>query len=249
MAFTDPQTGQRGTYTGQVNSINHKPDGKGTVYYANGSIAEGRWMNGMLMEGEGDNNIDDRGRRASDHGNYTQQPENRARSSSRGAGGGMSSSRGDPPHGGSGSGGERKSKKSSRRSSRSSSRQRDRDSGTGSVPPPPPPGGGGGGAPFQGNLDRLGQLGGKPRRVAPRGASASVQSYNSRGSAHDDLPSGSASVQEYGGRYQEPMGAASPIGTWGGIAGGGGGSYNDYKRGGGSRGSHTHHGQNPPGYR
>ncbi|KAL9181145.1 hypothetical protein ACHAXT_009950 [Thalassiosira profunda] len=52
MAFTDPTMGQRGTYTGQVNSINHKPDGKGTVYYANGSIAEGTWSNGLLLEGE-----------------------------------------------------------------------------------------------------------------------------------------------------------------------------------------------------
>lgn len=51
MAFIDPQTGQRGTYTGQVNSL-HKPDGKGTVYYNNGTIAEGSWNNGILVEEE-----------------------------------------------------------------------------------------------------------------------------------------------------------------------------------------------------
>lgn len=60
MAFTDPQTGQRGTYTGQVNSINHKPDGKGTVYYANGNIAEGSWSNGILLDdSSGDEDDDD----------------------------------------------------------------------------------------------------------------------------------------------------------------------------------------------
>ncbi|KAL3766708.1 hypothetical protein ACHAWO_001140 [Cyclotella atomus] len=48
MPFVDPQTGMKGTYTGQVNSINHKPDGKGTVYYNNGTIAEGSWNNGIL---------------------------------------------------------------------------------------------------------------------------------------------------------------------------------------------------------
>ncbi len=52
MAFTDQRTGQRGTYTGQINSINRMPDGKGTVYYTNGSIAEGTWMSGILLESE-----------------------------------------------------------------------------------------------------------------------------------------------------------------------------------------------------
>ncbi|EJK70871.1 hypothetical protein THAOC_07736, partial [Thalassiosira oceanica] len=50
MAFTDPRTGHRGTYTGQVNSVNHRPDGKGTVYYASGSIAEGTWRDGELVD-------------------------------------------------------------------------------------------------------------------------------------------------------------------------------------------------------
>jgi hypothetical protein len=48
MTFIDPQSGQRGTYTGQVNSTNHKPDGKGTVYFNDGTIAEGSWKNGIL---------------------------------------------------------------------------------------------------------------------------------------------------------------------------------------------------------
>ncbi|KAL7438639.1 hypothetical protein ACHAXH_004499 [Discostella pseudostelligera] len=56
MAFTDQRTGQRGTYTGQINSINRMPDGKGTVYYTNGSIAEGTWMSGILVESEDDVN-------------------------------------------------------------------------------------------------------------------------------------------------------------------------------------------------
>ena len=59
MPFIDPQTGHRGTYTGQVNSINHKPDGKGTVYYDNGIIAEGSWSNGILADGSDDE--DDQG--------------------------------------------------------------------------------------------------------------------------------------------------------------------------------------------
>ena len=83
MAFTDPQTGHRGTYTGQINSINHKPDGKGTVYYSDGNIAEGSWTNGVLVEAEDE--------------------------AFRGAGGGFRQrerrARGDPNHGTGGGGG------------------------------------------------------------------------------------------------------------------------------------------------
>ena len=63
--YQHPKTGKRGTYTGEVlNIINSSssnpqqqllPDGKGTVYYADGSIEEGTWSNGLLI---GDNKDD-----------------------------------------------------------------------------------------------------------------------------------------------------------------------------------------------
>lgn len=188
MAFTDPQTGQRGTYTGQVNSINHKPDGKGTVYYANGTIAEGTWTNGMLVDNDEEDTSYSGSQTSGSRGRNSFSPtseRSRSRSTSRGP----RAASIDPPqasgrsaHGGSGSG-------RSRRSSKQSG-----SGGRGESAPPTQQLFG------SGNLDQLDRLGGKPRRV-PRGASASVQSYNSRGSAtdHGYVPSGSASVQlDYG---------------------------------------------------
>ena len=140
MSFIDPQTGQRGTYTGQVNSINHKPDGKGTVYYNNGSISEGSWSNGILRTDTSFGSDEDHGPSKND----------RSRSYS--------------------------VSKQPREYSRSASRN-------------PTPGYQ---EPGVGNLHLLSALPGstKPR---VRGGSASVQSYNSRGS-HGHV-SGSASVQ------------------------------------------------------
>ncbi|KAL3806807.1 hypothetical protein ACHAXA_001089 [Cyclostephanos tholiformis] len=138
MAFVDPHTGSRGTYTGQVNSFNHKPDGKGTVYYTNGSVAEGTWENGTLVK----------------------------------------SSSQDP---------------ASRQGIRSSSSRPPSFRGSSSMEPP---------GYYEtralfvnhstGNLDRLDRLNGR-RKSRPQQGSASVQSYNSRGSV--ELPFGSASVQ------------------------------------------------------
>lgn len=136
MAFIDPQTGQRGTYTGQVNSINHKPDGKGTVYYNNGTIAEGSWSNGILSS---DGSEEER----------SQASYERSRSRSY-------------------------SRSRTREASRSASRNRAPEQEAGF-----------------GNLHLLNGLPGSKSR--PRGASASVQSYNSRNS--HGQPSGSASVQ------------------------------------------------------
>jgi hypothetical protein len=138
MAFIDPQTGQRGTYTGQVNSINHKPDGKGTVYYNNGTIAEGSWSNGILTSD------------GSEEEEESQASYERSRSYAR---------------------------TRTRESSRSASRNR-------GQPPEQEAG--------YGNLHLLNALPGS-KSSRPRGASASVQSYNSR-TSHGQ-PSGSASVQ------------------------------------------------------
>lgn len=264
MAFTDPQTGQRGTYTGQVNSINNKPDGKGTVYYSNGSIAEGTWANGMLMENEDDHgnptggggggfDQHNRGRGSVGHagggrGDAQHQfspppPEpNRSRSTSR------SARKADPPHHGGGR--EGGGSQPPQRSSRHKTRER-------SAPPvdnggQPPPGGA---SSFTGNLDRLDKLGGKSRR-APRGASTSVQSYNSRGSnsgmSHNlNMPSGSASVQEYGyASGSQSMGVPQGGGGGGGVYGGGNPEYRRGDAGYNQRGQHQQHGHNnPPGYR
>mmetsp|Transcript_2022 Transcript_2022/g.4365 ORF Transcript_2022/g.4365 Transcript_2022/m.4365 type:complete len:466 (+) Transcript_2022:55-1452(+) len=210
MAFTHPQTGQRGTYTGQVNSINHKPDGKGTVYYPNGSIAEGSWMNGLLMESEDDNSNqgsshDERGRvQGGGYHNNNEPPEpNHSRSASQSA-----TQYRDPPQG------------QSSRAPRSSS-----SCASGRSAPSPNA--------FSGNLDRLDQLGGKSRRAVPRGASASVQSYNSRGSNHGGLghamsnaPSGSASVQDYGGGGDRYHSATQSMSGGRASDGGGGGVFN-----------------------
>lgn len=57
MAFTDRTTGYRGSYTGQIDTATGQPDGKGTVYYNDGSISEGSWCNGVLVDdGYGNSN-------------------------------------------------------------------------------------------------------------------------------------------------------------------------------------------------
>ncbi|KAL7516687.1 hypothetical protein ACHAWX_001675 [Stephanocyclus meneghinianus] len=76
MAFIDPHTGQRGTYTGQVNSLTHKPDGKGTVYYNNGMIAEGSWSNGVLTGDGSSNGGSDEGH--DDQGGYAYSNDDRS---------------------------------------------------------------------------------------------------------------------------------------------------------------------------
>ena len=309
MAFTDPQTGQRGTYTGQVNSINHKPDGKGTVYYANGNIAEGTWSAGMLLD-------DDENSSHSGSHSQREQQQYEPRGASRGRPQNVNRSR-DMGGGGYGSAPPARGEEMgyvdnnahhnhhhhppSNTRSRSTSRSRDpsgmaspppppprrhRDASRDSLnrqhsssgssrrvnPPPPPPTASSG---FTGNLDKLDSLGGKKKsRRAPRGASASVQSYNSR--EGPNIPSGSASVQmEYGGsgrvfgdHMSSPLNSSSASmsgfdssrGSSGIVydGGGGGGSVgynnNEYRRRdsrGHSQPHHSHHvsGRNPPGYR
>jgi len=149
MAFVDPQTGQKGTYTGQVNSINNHPDGKGTVYYNNGSIAEGSWSNGILLDG-------------SDDEQEYERPQSRSYSRPK-------------------------------QRDRSSSRTRESDG--------------------YGNLHLLNDLPGTKSRS--RGGSASVQSYNSRGSHQDHGFSGSASVQGgypgVGGLHDGRSGSVQPM--------------------------------------
>lgn len=187
MNFVDPQTGQRGTYTGQVNSMSHKPDGKGTVYYSNGSIAEGTWSNGVLAQDESSQER---------HPNYAEENQHRA------AGGRPA----PPSHHYS----QREtSAEPSSRSSRSRSvshhqsgqpRSRSRGPAAQSVDPPiarnPPPNAHPSPSMMMGgNLDRLESLGGNRRRT--RGASASVQSFNSRTSRTSQF--GSQSVA--GGHY------------------------------------------------
>ena len=115
MAFTDPQTGQRGTYTGQVNSINHKPDGKGTVYYANGNIAEGTWSGGILLDDEtASDSTGSRSQHSSNHQNsQTQRRGHRSQSPAIGHGGG-----------GGGGGGNRGQHNNSSNRDRSTSRDR-----------------------------------------------------------------------------------------------------------------------------
>ena len=187
MAFIDPQTGNRGTYTGQVNSLNYKPDGKGTVYYASGSIAEGTWENGILVENVNaplSMNIDQ-----GDGGGLASELERMMGPPKIGRGGGVGGSYGNgssssqPPNG--------------HRSIRSSSIQQ-RTTGvvdgyrassiesTGYRQQNP-------GDFTGGNLNKLDKLNRRSKSNRPRGATASVQSYNSRGSV--DVPSGSASVQ------------------------------------------------------
>ncbi|KAL3804505.1 hypothetical protein HJC23_002544 [Cyclotella cryptica] len=142
MAFIDPHTGQRGTYTGQVNSLTHKPDGKGTVYYNNGMIAEGSWSNGVLTGDGSSNGGSDEGH--DDQGDYPYSPADRS------------------------------SSRPKTNDSRSQSRNRAAEQDLG----------------ISGNLHLLSGLPGAQSR--PRGASASVQSYNSR-TSHGQI-SGSASV-------------------------------------------------------
>lgn len=168
MAFVDPQTGQKGTYTGQVSSINNHPDGKGTVYYNNGSIAEGTWSNGILLDG-------------SDDEQEYERPQSQPQ-----------------PH----SHSKQRDRSSSRPRDRSSSRPRGEDG--------------------YGNLHLLNDLPGSKSR--PRGGSASVQSYNSRGSHQDHGFSGSASVQGgypgYGEVYDGRSGSAQSM-YGSGVYGGG----------------------------
>ena len=318
MAFTDPQTGQRGTYTGQVNSINHKPDGKGTVYYANGNIAEGTWSAGMLLDDD-DENSSHSGMSGSQHREYEPRGASRGRPQdvnrsrdNMGVGGGYgsappargeemgynvvdnnvhhlhhhhhpppnsrsrSTSRSRDPSGGMASPPPPPPRRHRDASRESLNRQHSSSGSRRSVnPPPPPPTTASSG--FSGNLDKLDSLGGKKKsRRAPRGASASVQSYNSR--EGPNVPSGSASVQmEYGGsgrvfgdHMSSPLSSSSAsMGGFdsgrissgivydGGVGSESGGGYNnnDYRRR-DSRGHsqphahHSHHGssgRNPPG--
>ena len=81
---------------------------------------------------------------------------------------------------------------------------------------------------FSGNLDRLDTLGGGRRGPPPRGASASVQSYNSRGS-RQSMPSTSASVQNYGAGVYHNSGTPSVMS--GGGGGGDPGYNNQFRRG------------------
>ena len=290
MAFTDPQTGQRGTYTGQVNSINHKPDGKGTVYYANGNIAEGSWSNGILLDdssGEEDDDDELSGSRHSNNmgnspsnsqnsrgarntaplrggeeqfvrsasrggeGYYQQERNSGSRSSSRQGSMRVSTNPG-PPLRRSESDRYRSGNSDQRRSSGSFAEQRMNRGGMPTDNNMP-----------SGNLDKLGSLpGNKKRRSKPRGASASVQ--NVRGQDSFNIPSGSASVQDF--RYSG--GNASFSGF---MDRGGGGVYSDRGDGGSLRdfgtgndnqrdfGGSTHsmgfiperqqYNRNPPGYR
>lgn len=202
MAFTDQQTGQRGTYTGQVNSLSHKPDGKGTVYYANGGISEGTWMNGRLVESGGNsqmggnNNVGNLGSLLI--------PSKRV-----GGGGAVGSwgSSGSPSSSQQfdGSSGHRPRSQVSART------------GSGYHQQMQPQQFGGG------NLDKLDRLK-SSSKSRNRGASASVQSYNSRGSV--DLPSGSASVQlDYGHDQQRISDFSSNFNAGGSQGGGHGGGF------------------------
>mmetsp|Transcript_15483 Transcript_15483/g.31298 ORF Transcript_15483/g.31298 Transcript_15483/m.31298 type:complete len:395 (+) Transcript_15483:191-1375(+) len=158
MAYMDPQTGQRGTYTGQVDSVTLKPDGKGTLYYSNGAIAEGTWSRGVLVV-EGDEDYRGgapSGRHSMSHGRQEHNRNDFRRSDSR---------------------------------SRSGLRQEP------TAMMGHPSHNGGGRTSMGGNLDKLELLGG-PRHRA-RGASASVQSYNSRASRGSHF--GSQSMAGVGG--------------------------------------------------
>ena len=177
MAFIDPQTGNRGTYTGQVNSLNYKPDGKGTVYYASGSIAEGTWLNGILVENKNaavNMNIDQ-----GDGGGLASGLERMMGPPKIGRGGGVGGSYGTgslPPN-------DHRGIQSSvgggyRASSMEPTGYRHQNPGNFTS---------------GGNLDKLDKLNRRSTSNRARGATASVQSYNSRGSV--DVPSGSASVQ------------------------------------------------------
>jgi len=253
MAFTDPQTGQRGTYTGQVNSINHKPDGKGTVYYANGNIAEGSWSNGILLDDSSDGEDDDDEFSGSQHSNNMgNSPSNSqhsrvrntaplrggeeqfVRSASRGgegnypSGSSRSSSRQGsmrvstnpgPPLRRSESDRYRSGNSDQRRSSGSFAEQRMNRGGMPTDNNMP-----------SGNLDKLGSLpGNKKRRSKPRGASASVQ--NVRGQDSFNIPSGSASVQDF--RYSGGNASFSGFMDRGGLYSdrGDGGSLRDFGSG------------------
>lgn len=196
MAFTDPQMGQTGTYTGQINSINHKPDGKGTVYFSNGNIAEGTWMNGVLVEAE-DEALGGAG------GGFGQPNYGAGR-----GGGGFSP---PPPQANRSKPRSREARGDAPRSSRSQSRSRAPRVQRGYSNPP---GFNANNLPT-GNLDRLDQLGRAHRTSQPRSGSASVHSYNSRASSHAGEHGSSASVQGYGrGAYHG--GAQSAIGRVGG---------------------------------
>ena len=236
MAFTDPRTGHRGTYTGQVNSVNHRPDGKGTVYYANGSIAEGTWRDGALVALDDD--AGSVGHGSVGHGSVGSAGHGSVGSAGHGRGtwrdGALVAPDGQPRrrhrtftardptpqltapsrraasfHGG--------DTLTRRRDERSSSRplaerRRGETSPTGNL---------------DHDLARLDRLGGAPRRGVHRGASASVQSYNSRGERGDEFDvsggnfSSSASVQ-----HQQYSGDARGGGTY--VLGGGGGGYQGY---------------------
>lgn len=205
MAFIDPQTGNRGTYTGQVNSLNYKPDGKGTVYYASGSIAEGTWVNGILVENKNaavSMNIDQ-----GDGGGLASGLERMMGPPKIGRGGGAGGSYGtgsSPPND------HRSIRSSVGGSYRASSieptgyRQQNLGNFTG------------------GNLDKLDKLNRRPTSNRARGATASVQSYNSRGS--EDVPSGSASVQvDYSAAVGETANFSAGGSLGQGFVGGGSG--------------------------
>jgi hypothetical protein len=251
MAFIDPQTGYRGTYTGQVNSLNYKPDGKGTVYYASGSIAEGTWANGILVEREngGGMNVDQ-----GDGGGMASELERTAGPPKIGRGG-----RG--AGGGHGSGPSPSQDLDGHRRIRSSSSQEQRTTGvadgnrahslgpTGYHRQQKP------GDFTGGNLDKLDRLNRRAKSNRTHGAAASVQSYNSRGSV--DVPSGSASVQldhaSAGGRMAN-LSAGGSLGQ--GIVGGGGGggpTGAQYQRNNSGykprRPSQNRQGSSPPEYR
>ena len=229
MAFTDQQTGQRGTYTGQVNSLSHKPDGKGTVYYADGSISEGTWMNGRLVESGGNSHMGN-----NNGGNLGSLliPSKRV-----GGGGAVGSW---------GSGGSPSSSQQDPRTRPVVPSQQDQFDGSGlrarshvsartgsgyhqQMQPQQQFGGG--------NLDKLDRLK-SSNKSRNRGASASVQSFNSRGSV--DVPSGSASIQLDYGRDQQRIsdfnsnfnaGGSQGGGHGGGFIGGAvGGGRGDYPR-------------------
>lgn len=212
MSFTDPRTGLRGTFTGQVDSTSHKPDGKGTVYYANGSIAEGTWMNGILVESEngGDMDYDD-----DDGGDTVSELERMMGPPEVGRGGGA--------------GGSKRSVSQPPRMHHSmhnydnedgisnSFTDRNLDSFSHSFAD----------SSLDNKLDRLSR---RKKSNRPSG-SASVQSYNSRGSV--GLPSGSASVQldygvERGGMVNLSAGGSQGLGFVGG--GNGGPSGREFQR-------------------
>jgi hypothetical protein len=216
MAFIDPQTGNRGTYTGQVNSLNYKPDGKGTVYFASGIIAEGTWVNGILVENENaplSMNID-----KGDGGGMASELERMIGPPKIGRGGGVGGSYGPGSSSSLDLSGHSRIRATSsqqrttgvvdgyRASSKEPIGYRQQIPGdfTG------------------GNLDKLDRLNRRSKSSRTRGAAASVQSYNSRGSV--DVPSGSASVQAaYGAAGGETVNFSAGGSLVQGFVGGGSG--------------------------